>query len=168
MEDNNWSHNLEGSWFIPAMDLPKEELPSVSPTYDETFQMHNIQVTKCAAPSVQPISNPTSTVQSNTGTNACITADLSIFHNIQWVQPVGCETAKQGAMLEIQAIGKYFIRGTSLSVNMYYCPDAHNTIISPTAIVHQHQSTFVGRNMSMWRGTMVILLLSLVMEKIRL
>ena len=139
MEGNNWSHNSDGSWFIPAMDLPTEALPSVSASYNDTFQMDGIKVTKCAAPSVQPTEHPSSNtstmVQSNTGANACITADLSILQEVQWIQPVGCESAKWGATIEIRAIGKYFIRGTSLSVNMYYCPDAHNTIISPTAML---------------------------------
>ena len=147
MEGNDWSQNSDGSWFIPAMDLPTEELPSVSATYEETFRMDGLQVTKCETPADETTTQgttPTTMIQSDTGANACITADLTILRDVQWVKPVGCESAKKGATLEIQAIGKYLIRGTSLSVNMYYCPDAHNTIISPTAIVRQHRSRFVG------------------------
>ena len=142
MEGNDWSHNTDGSWFIPAMDLPKEELPSVSATYDKTFHMDGIQVTKCNVPTDQRTENPSAntslTVQSDTGANVFITADLSILQEVQRVQPVRCESAKKRSTLEIWAIGKYFIGRTLLSVNMYYCPEAHNTIISLTAIVRQH------------------------------
>ena len=83
-------------------------------------------------------------VQSDTGANANITSDLSILEDIKWVEPVFCKSAKKGASIEVHAIGKYSIRGTPLKINMYYCPDADNTIVSPTAIVRQNISQFIG------------------------
>ena len=64
--------------------------------------------------------------------------------DVQWVEPVSCGSAKKGAEIAIQAIRKYMIHGNTLTVNVYYCPDAHGTIIGLTAVVRQHSLYFIG------------------------
>ena len=144
-EGNDWSYNkTDDSWFIPELELPEEGALSPGLTYDQTFQLDHIEVKKCKEPSHMPDMPTTAEVQSDTGANANITSDISILENIQWVQPVMCESAKKGASIEIQAIGQYTIRGTTLRINMYYCPEAHGTIVSPTAVVQQYSQYYHG------------------------
>ena len=144
-EGNDWSYNKnDDSWFIPELELPEEVALSPGHTYDQTFHLDNIEVRTCEEPQGLPDAITTTEVQSDTGANANITSDISILDNIQWVQPVLCESAKKGASIEIQAIGQYTIRGTTLKVNMYFCPDAQGTIISPTAVVQQYSRYYHG------------------------
>ena len=144
-EGNDWSENSDGSWFIPSLDLhPVEQSECSDVTYDENFAMDGLQFNKCETPQNTSSLPFDPAIQSDTGANANITSDLSILTDVQWVEPVKCESAKKGAEIDIRAIGKYTIRGTTLTVNVYYCPDAHGTIISPTAIVRQHSSQFIG------------------------
>ena len=144
-EGNDWSYNnQDDSWFIPELELPDETALSPGHTYKQTFRQDNITVKTCEEPQNIPDVTTTAEVQSDTGANANITSDITIFENIQWVQPVMCESAKKGASIEIQAIGQYTIRGTTLRVNMYYCLDAHGTIISPTAVVQQYSRYYHG------------------------
>ena len=77
----------------------------------------------------------TGQIQSDTGANANITSDITVPDDVQWVQPVNCDSAKKGATISIQAIGKYLIRRTTITINMYYSPDVTGTILSPTAII---------------------------------
>ena len=144
MEGNDWTYNeKDGSWFVPQHDLPYDSHQD-SATYDQTFKMDDLKVTKCEEPATTHSNMSTHDVQSDTGANANITSDLSILDNVQWIEPVQCESAKKDASIEVQAIGKYTIRGTNLRINMYYCPESHGTIISPTAIVRQHSHLFHG------------------------
>ena len=144
-EGNDWSYNkLDSSWFVPELELPEETALSPGLTYEQTFLMNDVEVKTCKEPSNLPDAPPTIEVQSDTGANANITSDISILDNIQWVQLVMCESVKKGASIEIQTIGQYTIRGTTLKINMYYCPDAHGTIISPTAVVQQYSQYYHG------------------------
>ena len=106
--------------------------------------MDGLKFLKCEKPQNASYLPLDPAIQSDAGANANITSDLSILTDVQWVEPVKCESAKKGAEIAIQAIGKYKIRGTTLTVNVYYCPDAHGTIISPTTIVCQHSLQFIG------------------------
>ena len=144
MEGNDWTYNeKDGSWFVPQHDLDYIDHQE-SATYNQTFKMDNIAVQKCEEPISINSKMHTHDVQSDTGANANITSDLSILDNIQWIEPVQCESAKKDTSIEVQAIEKYTIRGTNLRINMYYCPESHGTIISPTAIVRQHSHIFHG------------------------
>ena len=144
-EGNDWSFNRnDESWFVPELELPEEATLSPDLTYDQTFSLNDVEVLKCEEPSNLPVATESTEVQSDTGANANITSDISILENIQWVQPVQCESAKKGASIEIQAIGQYTIRGTTLRINMYYCPDTHGTIISPTAVIQQYSQYYHG------------------------
>lgn len=73
-----------------------------------------------------------------------ITPDVSLLEDIQWIEPVMCNSAKRDAQIEVQAIGKYTLWGTPLKISMYYCPDTDNTIVLPTAVVRQNMSHFIG------------------------
>ena len=124
------------------MDVPFDDHDSSLESYDETFKMDKLQVIKCAAPTELPTTVTTGFLHSDTGANANIKSDLSILEDIQGIQLIKCESAKKNANIEIQAIGKYTIRGTTIQVNVYYCPEAHGTIISPNAVVWQHIGIF--------------------------
>ena len=161
-EGNDWCYNSkDDSWNIPTMDVPFDDHDMSLASYDETFQMDKLQVVKCAAPTELPKTATTGLLQSDTGANANITSDLSILQDIQWIRPIECESAKKNANIEIRAIGKYTIRGTTIQINMYYCPEAHGTIISPNAVVRQHIKLFTGYqkhvNMDNDIGTITIL-----------
>ena len=144
-EGNDWTLNeTTGHWSVPSMDLPDDPIePDID--YDATFQTDDITVQKCQQPHTTDTKAITDhRIQSDTGANANITPDLSLLEDIQWIEPVQCKSAKRDAQIEVQAIGKYTIRGTPLRINMYFCPEADNTIISPTAIVRQNANQFVG------------------------
>ena len=143
-EGNDWTMNTDGSWFIPSVGIVSEIIDTSQESYSDTFAQDQITLKKCATPMTDlPLDQHTS-LQSNTGANANITLDSTLLQEVQWVEPVHCDSSKKGATLEIQAIGKYIIPGTTLSVNMYYCPNAHGTILSTTAMVRQNWHLFVG------------------------
>ena len=145
-EGNDWEHNENtGMWYIPSMDLPEEPIVEPDMSYEQTFLEDDITIKECKTTPTDTISHTIDhKIQSDTGANANITSDLSILEDIKWVEPVLCKSAKKDASIEVKAIGKYSIRGTPLKINMYYCPDADNTIISPTAIVRQNIRQFTG------------------------
>ena len=136
MNGNDWQYNkCDGSWEILSV-LPISEFTDiVMETYDKTFTNDNLKVCKCTAQMEEPSGIMSTTIQNDTRANANITSDFSLLEHLQWVEPVKCNSAKKGAELEIQAIGKYKICGTLLQINMFYCPDANGTIVSPTAAV---------------------------------
>jgi len=84
--------------------------------------------------------------QSDTGANANCTNDLSILHDVQWIEPISCTTANVGADLNITAIGCMFVTcgKVCLPVIMYYSENAPGTILSPNAICRQFHSSFFG------------------------
>ena len=146
-EGNDWVLNTnDDTWYIPAMDLP--DVPAVeltTETYEDTFSYNNITINRCNEPNRDEVQDDiTAQIQSDTGANANITSDITVLNDIQWVQPVTCDSAKKDATITIQAIGKYLIRGTTITINMYYSPDVSGTIISPTAIVRQNTDKFIG------------------------
>ena len=144
-DGNDWTYNNDdGSWAVPEIDIPQFLNTTLECSYDLTFSMDNISVTKCKKPPTKRQTQIVQMIQSDTGANANITSDLSILEDVQWVQPVQCKSAKKGTTIEIQAIGKYVLCGTNLKINMYFCLEAHGTIISPTAIVQQHSQLFIG------------------------
>ena len=147
-EGNDWVLNPKtDNWYIPSMDLPVDQTKDFpTETYDDTFLCNDITLNRCSAPDDAELeqANVTAQIQSDTGANANITSDISVLDDVQWVQPVNCDSAKKGATISIQAIGKYLIRGTTITINMYYSPDVTGTIISPTAIVRQNTDKFVG------------------------
>ena len=143
-EGNDWTMNMDGSWFIPSMDIVSEIIDISQESYSDNFAQDQLTLKKCATPETKLPPDQHTSLQSNTGANANITLDMTLLQEVQWVKPVHCNSAKKGARLKIQAIGKYIIPGTTLSVNMYYCPKAHGTIISTTATVRQNWHLFVG------------------------
>ena len=143
-EGNDWTMNVDASWFIPTMDIESEIIDTSQETYNATFAQDQLTLKKCATPETALPPDQHTSLQSDTGANANITSDVTLLQEVQWVEPVHCDSAKKGAMLKIQAIGKYIIPRTTLSVNMYYCPETHGTIISPTATVRQNRHLFVG------------------------
>ena len=104
----------EISWNIPTMDIPFDDHDLSLASYNDMFKMDKLQVIKCAAPTELPTTATTRFLQSDTGANANITSDLSILEDVQWIQPIECESAKKNANIKIQAIGKYTIRGTTI------------------------------------------------------
>ena len=147
MEGNDGVLNpTDDTWYIPAMDTPDESFELPMETYDDMFQHNNIIINRCDEPAHKDSmeEDVTAQIQSNTGANTNITSDISVLDDVQWVQPVNCDSAKKGATISIQAIGKYLIRRTTITINMYYSPDVTGTIISPTTIVHQNTDKFVG------------------------
>ena len=143
-EGNDWHQRPDGSWSIPSLDLELEQIDTATELYDQTFVLDNLIVTKCDKAPTQINGSKYVKIQSDTGANANITSDLDLHFNVQWIEPIKCDSAEQGAILEIQAIGRYIIPGTALMVNMYFCPDTQGTIISPTALVRQNQRHFIG------------------------
>ena len=113
-EGNDWTENADGSWFVPSMDLSQDDFSNRGDvSYSDNFEMDGLQFKKCEQQCDTPQLPLESVIQSDTGANANITADLSILTDVQWVEPVSCESAKKGAEIAIHAIGRYTIRGTT-------------------------------------------------------
>ena len=113
--------NVDGSWFIPTMDIESEIIDTSQESYNATFAQDQLTLKKCATPETALPPDQHTSLQSDTGANTNITSDVTLLEEVQWVEPVHCNSAKKGAMLKIQAISKYIIPGTTLSINMYYC-----------------------------------------------
>ena len=100
-EGNDWALNKDGSWFIPSMDLEAEMVDTSQESFSDTFHHDRLIFKKCATtPNEIPLSESPA-IQSDTGANANVTSDVKLLQNIQWVEPVHCDSAKKGATLEI-------------------------------------------------------------------
>ena len=104
-EGNDWVLNpIDDKCYIPAMDLPDEPIKLPIETYDDTFQHNNLITNRCDQPARKDVEEEvTAQIQSDTGANANITSDITVLDDVQWVQPVNCDSAKKGATISIQA-----------------------------------------------------------------
>lgn len=164
-----WQQSDDNTW-LPSYQSSTSTFdnwnPSDPSTYASTFHRNNLQVTRMST-SVNPTTstpntnqqfnnntssfiNITDNPQSDMGANTNITNNLSLFQNVIWIKPIPIHSAKKEATMPVSAIGEYMIHenNTTLWINMYYSPDAKNTIISPTAIVQQFPDHFYGYNIN--------------------
>ena len=79
--------------------------------------------------------------QSDTGANANITPHLGLLLNVRWFEAVTIGNAQTNSSLQVTAIGQFPLQTNRgiVFINMYYSPNATNTIISPTAICIQFE-----------------------------
>ena len=86
--------------------------------------------------------------QSDSGANTSATNNISLLHDIHYIEPINVNSATQDALpMQMLAVGKIQlvdISGASLSALCYYSPDVSGTIISPDAIARQHCKRFRG------------------------
>ena len=148
-DGQDWTADpVDGKWKIP--DAPPQPLPSSHVfSYDDAALLSNLTLRKIVSPSTY--TSPTKPVlptqyQSDTGANASCTNDLSLLHDVQWIEPIACTTANVGTDLHITAIGRMYVTcgNVFLPVIMYYSENAPGTIISPNAICRQFHQTFTG------------------------
>jgi deoxyuridine 5'-triphosphate nucleotidohydrolase len=143
-DGQDWTPNIDGTWSFPDVEtdtILDERIES----FADTFLHNNLVVNKCLQPSIMP-TVPFSAAQCDSGANANVTNDLSLLTNIQWISPVECESAKKNASMTVTAIGEYVCvsKEVSITINMYYSPESHGTIISPNAINRQYNSFYKG------------------------
>jgi len=100
-DGQDWTSNDDGTWDIP--EGTPEPLPSSAIfSYDDAALLSDLQVTKIASPSEYTPSPPSdlpAQYQSDTGANANCTNDLSLLHDVQWIELMACTTANVGADL---------------------------------------------------------------------
>jgi deoxyuridine 5'-triphosphate nucleotidohydrolase len=147
-EENKWTKDEDGNWKMPDNFLePSTLADDPIHSYDSTAQHNNIVMRVTNAPETLPsASSVDQTIhidyneQSDTGANACITPHLNLLDEVRWFAPVTIGNAQEDSGLQVSAIGKFkLVTSTGIRlINMYYSPNATNTIVSPTAICHQH------------------------------
>jgi hypothetical protein len=149
-EEFSWTKADNNSWAIPnsVQDLDEDPLHS----YDASATLNNVVLNICRAPDqlqlnqlhdkdfVIKIEN---TAQSDSGANANITPHLQLLRDVRWFDPVSIGNAQKDSTLTVTAIGKFPLQTDQgiILINMYYSPNATNTIISPTAICSQVDHT---------------------------
>ena len=144
-EDLNWVKDSHGHWIPPDdWNTQLDDDPLVS--YEHTAKLHNIVMHVTTAPVLDLPDEPTlpsgievHMEQSDTGANANITPHLHLLHDVRWFNPVTIGNAQKESSLTVSAIGKFPLRTSQgiRDINMYYSPNASNTIITPTAICRQ-------------------------------
>ena len=136
-----------------SYDTNKDDLLQ---SYSSSARTNNVVLRTCEAPcsvvdAVRPtihkafISKCDENTQSDSGANANITPHIHLLSDVQWFSPVTIGNAQKGGSMSVEAIGKYPVVTDNgiMKINMYYCPSAANTIISPSAICLQYND-FVG------------------------
>ena len=93
--------NVDGSWFIPTMDIESEIIDTSQESYNATFAQDQLTLKKCATPETALPPDQHTSLQSDTGANTNITSDVTLLEEVQWVDQVHCNSAKKGAMLKI-------------------------------------------------------------------
>ena len=138
-EEANWVKDEQGGWIPNDPSLKLDDDPIE--IYSRVAALDDIQMNITAAPSPMPTTNPTDKFviemeQSDTGANASITPHIELLTDVRWFDPVTIGNAQKDSNLSVQAIGKFKISTSTgpREINMYYAPNASNTIISPTAI----------------------------------
>lgn len=69
-----------------------------------------------------------------------------LLHNIRYIEPILCDTAKKDGTVNIIAIGTIYLKnddGVLLPTTAYLSKDLPVSIISPNAILREHMKTFV-------------------------
>ena len=86
--------------------------------------------------------------QSDSGANTNATNQLSILHDVVYIDPVSVNSATDKAPpMQMKAVGNLHLKavnGEILKIACYYSPDVTGTIISPDAIARQHKQRFKG------------------------
>ena len=144
-EELNWFKDANGNWIPPDhFDTQLDTDPLVS--YEHTARIDDIVMNITTAP-VEDLHSTAATSetvklhleQSDTGANANITPHLQLLHDVRWFNPVTIGNAQKDSTLQVSAIGKFPLRTSEgiRDINMYYSPNATNTIVTPTAICKQ-------------------------------
>ena len=148
-------HKTEQGWDTVQSPVDEMDSDDVLASYSTSARVNNVVLQICKAPNnvnstrltvaKAYISTTDDTSQSDTGANANITPHINLLSDVYWFSPVTIGNAQKGGSMTVEAIGKYPVATDSgvLKINMYYCPSAANTIISPSAICLQY-NTFVG------------------------
>jgi hypothetical protein len=131
-EGHNWISTDNGKWKPPPKP-PEIEVTLPTDTQDPS----------------QPILHPTkhSQIQNDSGANRIVTDNLSSLRNVQMIKPIpmgGCNK-NDTAAITCTAIGQLPIRtidGKELLTKAYYSAEVDGTIISPTAMVQQHITSY--------------------------
>ena len=76
-EGNDWTMNVDGSWFIPTMDIESEIIDTSQESYNATFAQNQLTLKKCAIPETALPPDQHSLLQSDTGANVNITLDVT-------------------------------------------------------------------------------------------
>jgi len=144
MAEASWSRLPNGKWEIPTFAQSDDDDPIPSlPDYEsyckfDSFHgsIHFVDDPVTPTPLVTPTATQ-SLFQCNTGANALCTNDISLLHDVQWITPIQCDTAKEGASLIIEAVGTMFATADAITlpISVYYSRDAPMTIISPNAVL---------------------------------
>ena len=147
-EGQDWTLAEDGTWNAP-FEVDNDAPSSHSSSYEDAASFSKFAITKMASPSSvpTPTSPPSSgNYQSDTGANASCTNDISLLHDVTWIEPILCTTANVGSDLQITAIGRMSLTcgKVFLPVIVYYSENAPGTIISPNAICRQFNSSFYG------------------------
>ena len=139
-------HKTEQGWDTVQSPVDEMDSDDVLASYSTSARVNNVVLQICKAPNnvnstrltvaKAYISTTDDTSQSDTGANANITPHINLLSDVYWFSPVTIGNAQKGGSMTVEAIGKYPVATDSgvLKINMYYCPSAANTIISPSAI----------------------------------
>lgn len=129
----DWIQTAEGTW----------KPPNLTPTPDDG--------TKPANPSNTSgnINKTTGAphIQNDSGANRIVTDDMTSLRNVQIIDPIpmgGCNKNDEAA-ITCTAVGQLPIRtidGQELLTKAYYSAEVDGTIISPTAMVKQHLTSY--------------------------
>ena len=132
-DGHDWIPNENGTWKPP----PKPPDPIASP------DINNAQTDQ---PTIHR-TTATPQIQNDSGANRIVTDDLSSLRNVKIIDPIpmgGCNKNDEVA-ITCTAIGQLPIRtidGQELLTKAYYSAEVDGTIISPTAMVQQHISSY--------------------------
>ena len=141
-----WMKNNNGDSASPTSLRSPDHDPL--PSYTACASFNNILLNICEAPKHAKSTHSAKedlvlkvedSIQSDSGANANITPHLHLLHNVRWFTPVPIGNAQKDSTLTVEAIGKFPLHTDQgiIFINMYYSPNASNTIISPTAICSQ-------------------------------
>lgn len=156
-----WSRDEDGRWHPPnSIDTPTSDDTSHLDDAYRTFESNDsyknspLSIRFFDSPDEgddQTASNDPSgstSYQHDDGSNTTCLGyhHRHLLHNIRYIEPILCDTAKKDGTVNIITIGTIYLKnedGVLLPTTAYLSKDLPVSIISPNAILREHMTTFV-------------------------